>query len=58
MGNFDTEETDAVMSSIFEEKKDAKEEMKKLLQQLDPAEIEQLLVEIKNSKKQNESDKT
>ena len=57
MGDFDTEETDAVMSSIFEEKKDSKEEVKKLLQQFDPAELELLFKEIKESKSK-ENDKS
>ena len=50
MGNFDTSETDAVMSSIFEEKKDAKEKVKELLEQMEANELEQLIEEIKNKK--------
>ena len=46
MGNFETAETDAVMNSIFEEKQDSKEKVKKLLEQMEPKELEQLLLEM------------
>ena len=50
MGNFDTAETDAVMSSIFEEPKDPKEKVKELLKSIDPADLEEILKEIKGEK--------
>ncbi len=46
MGNFETAETDAVLSSVFDEPKDTKEKMKKLLEQMEPKELEQLLQEM------------
>lgn len=48
MGNFDTEETDSVMNSIFEEKPDPREKVKELLKSIDPADLEMMLCEIKN----------
>ena len=56
MGNFETAETDAVMNSIFEEKQDTKEKMKKLLEQMDSAEREQLFLEMgyEKTKRQTE----
>lgn len=50
MGNFDTAETDLVMQSIFEEKPDPKEKVMELLQDMDPAELDDLIKEIKNKK--------
>jgi integrase len=50
MGNFDTQETDAVMSSIFEEKPDALEIVKEQLAKLDPDVLDELLSEIRNGK--------
>lgn len=50
MGNFDTSETDAVMQSIFEEKKDIKDKVLELLQDMDSKEIEQLMTELKQKK--------
>jgi len=52
MGNFETAETDAVMSSIFDEPKDPKEKIKELLKSIDPDELTQILSEI-NSEKQS-----
>lgn len=46
MGNFETEETDAVMDSIFKENNDRKEKIKALLEKLNPDEIKILLQEI------------
>jgi integrase/recombinase XerD len=46
MGNFETAETDAVMSSIFDDEQDGKEKVKKLLEQMKPTELEQLLLEM------------
>lgn len=51
MGSFDTAETDAVMSSIFDEPKDPKEKVKELLEQLNPEDLKQLLSEIKTKSK-------
>jgi integrase len=47
MGNFDTEETDNVMNSIFEEKLDEKANIKELLRKMDPLEIEMIISELK-----------
>lgn len=57
MGNFETAETDAVMNSIFEEKQDGKEKVKKLLEQMEPKELEQLLQEMgyEKTKRQTET---
>jgi integrase len=49
MGNFDTEETDSVMNSIFEEKPDPREILKKQLSEMDPNELENLILEIKRN---------
>ena len=53
MGNFDTSETDLVMNSIFEEKPDPMEALKKQLGEMDPDELEKLILEIKNRKVQS-----
>lgn len=50
MGNFDTEETDSVMNSIFEEKPDPREILKKQLSEMDPAELEKLFSEVRKEK--------
>lgn len=47
MGNFETEETDSVMASIFGEKSDPLETLKIQLGEMDPAELEKLFAEIK-----------
>ena len=46
MGSFETAETDAVLSSVFEEKQDAKEKVRKILEQMNPSELEQMLAEM------------
>jgi len=48
MGNFATQETDDVMDSIFGEKKDPLEAMKKNLREMSPAEFQMLMLEIGN----------
>jgi len=53
MGNFETQETDAVMNSIFDEVPDAMEIVKKQLASLDPDALEQLFSEIRNVKSEN-----
>jgi len=50
MGSFDNSETDLVMNSIFEEKTDPMEILKKQLGEMDPDELEKLILEIKNRK--------
>jgi site-specific recombinase XerD len=50
MGDFDTEETDAVMESIFKEKSDPKEKVMELLQDMDADELTDLLQEIQKKK--------
>lgn len=47
MGNFETEETDSVMASIFGEKEEPKQELKALLDKMDPAQLEALLQDLK-----------
>lgn len=55
MGNFETEETDKVMDSIFGDKIDPLENLKMQLSKLQPAELENLLSEIKNGDSSNKS---
>jgi len=50
MGNFDTRETDAVMSSIFDEAPDPLEAIRKQIKKLKPDQLEQLFSEIKMDK--------
>ena len=47
MGNFETEETDIVMASIFGGKEEPKQELKALLDKMDPAQLEALLRDLK-----------
>lgn len=47
MGNFETEETDSVMESIFGGKIDPKEMLKAQLKELNPEELEALIKELK-----------
>jgi len=47
MGNFETEETDNVMDSIFSVKIDPKEKLKTQLKEMDPKEFEALISEVK-----------
>lgn len=47
MGNFETEETDNVMNSIFEKQEQPKEELKTLLDKMSPEQINALLLELK-----------
>ena len=47
MGNFETEETDSVMNSIFEQKADPIEILKKQLSEMGPAALERLLSEVR-----------
>lgn len=47
MGNFETEETDSVMASIFSKGKTPKEQLKALLEKMNPKEIKTLLENIK-----------
>ena len=59
MGNFDTEETDKVMSSIFEENKlTDNEKIKNLLKQMDISELENIINELKKDELKNSTDKT
>ena len=50
MGNFDTKETDAAMSSIFEELQDTREKVKEILEKMDSTEFDKLISEIRNTK--------
>ncbi len=56
MGNFETAETDAVMSSIFDDEQDGKEKVKKLLEQMEPKELEQLLLKMGYEKSKGKSE--
>lgn len=47
MGNFETEATDSVMASIFGEKDQPKEQIKSMLDKMNPEEIEALLQALK-----------
>lgn len=47
MGNFETEETDNVMSSIFGKQKQPKDEIETLLNKMNPEQIEALLQDLK-----------
>ena len=47
MGNFETEESDNVMASIFGEKEAPKQEVKALLEKMNPEQIEALLQAMK-----------
>ena len=56
MGSFETEETDKVMNSIFEDKKqDDRDRIKEALGKLDPAELDKLFAEIKSDKSRGDS---
>lgn len=57
MGNFTTEETDIVMNSIFEEKADPLEILKKQLSEMDPAALEKLFLEIREENLPNKNKK-
>lgn len=56
MGNFDTEETDKVMDSIFEKAEDGKEKIKKMLKQLAPSDLEEVLREMNQGKSDDNSE--
>lgn len=56
MGSFETEETDKVMDSIFEEAEDGKEKIKKMLKQLAPSDLEEVLREMKQGKSDDNSE--
>lgn len=43
MGSFETAETDAVLKSIFQEEESTQEKMKRLMEQMDPNDLDQLL---------------
>ena len=59
MGNFETEETDKVMNSIFEEKKlNDNEKIKNLLKQMDISELENIIKELKKDELKNSTNKT
>lgn len=58
MGNFDTEETDKVMDSIFEEKEDDKEKIKRMMKQLTPSDLEEILREMKQGKSDDNSEES
>ena len=47
MGSFETEATDSVMASIFGEKEQPKEQIKSMLDKMNPEEIEALLQALK-----------
>jgi integrase len=56
MGSFETEETDKVMDSIFEEAEDGKEKIKKMLKQLAPSDLEEVLREMNQGKSDDNSE--
>lgn len=47
MGNFETQETDNVMASIFGDKEEPKQKLKALLDKMEPAQLEALLQDLK-----------
>lgn len=47
MGNFETQETDLVMASIFKKKEDPKEKLKTLIDKMSTEEIEKILLTLK-----------
>ncbi|HJV78858.1 MAG TPA: site-specific integrase [Paludibacter sp.] len=48
MGNFETEETDSVMASIFKKKEDPKEDLLKKISKMDQSEISELIKLLNN----------
>jgi len=56
MGNFDTEVTDAVMNTIFEEPQDTNQKIKVLLESMDSIEFEKLISEIRKTKTDSDGD--
>lgn len=55
MGNFETDETDNVMDTIFGEKIDPLKAIKLQLEKMDPEAIERLFTEVKKGKPENEN---